>query len=1019
MDNLHEEMIDSMKERFGFLRRVSSGLLTLYPLQLANVERLDKNDAVFIFDEVGCGKTISSGLMALSYLEQNPDKNVLVITINSLKRTGQFLNDWYHRLPFTEEQKKHIKVTNDHVTKIEKAGKENWGLVIVDEAQLFLADSVTGKGWALKQLKSEKVVFLTATPIRKDKRDIEEYIRLADSILQKERIMIAGSDCEKVIWREEIRRKLSDAMQGKEEIAENICAKFDTSLPVTRYFKDTVRFLEKTPDDAQFEPKNGAKRRFSQIWRIDEVASKNAMSKEECLFLNIQRCLDEKEGEKHHFVVFATKQQAEDLGRYFQARGFRDYYSGSRNQEDKTYWVITGENSEQLANFGKKNSAGNPTVLFVNYQVAEQGLNLPEYDYVVNFQISRFPSRLEQRFGRIDRLDNNGSDKQNINICYILSNTLFDTSTWNFYLAMDAYLEWILPFLPSRNMILSEEILSELSNVSEETKRRLQTILDKLEKGIELSSEEKEIITPKSKEREQDEEENDKPFNVPDNGPADENIKKWIRELEKMQTSQAHKVEYAREMGIIQETVFSDEIFVRYGDEKKIRTLTTMDCAEVIRTGDEYIKYSSLINRFPEICMEKDLHGRNVTRAINSYLVMAFALGDLNSVYPLDGYRRQMKRILQIQAQEYVEMADRICRDKDVPAEEDNSRRIRLQYAIRALRYSKDRWGDTDVIMGWEPIENLSDGDREYLIENAESFLLKLPIYTYLRDAGRALFIWNGERCDNGNLTRSWWSQKYDKWCNYFFEVINNTTYGYWRYYTEGENGWEPSPFLKLLYHYERCESSILQEHYGNDSVYHLFYSREKECKELLENFLDYIEMEDSEEKETAKKKVEERLQIVNGLNKAVKEWYSSKRTDRSGTSWYGQIFNESEGRKKKNWRIKDGYWYRDSKVIHINDIIWYASKDNFFGERLLGDLLRMKAIRKKLDYWSYNLIKEILGDYRFHYNSEIEKIYSDREPEYGFDFESIGITREILLGADKELANLVLYVISPWLKGF
>lgn len=71
--------------------------LTLYPLQLINCMRLEKNDAVYIFDEVGCGKTISAGLMALHYL-CNHDKDILIITENSVK--GQFWTDWMEKLPF-------------------------------------------------------------------------------------------------------------------------------------------------------------------------------------------------------------------------------------------------------------------------------------------------------------------------------------------------------------------------------------------------------------------------------------------------------------------------------------------------------------------------------------------------------------------------------------------------------------------------------------------------------------------------------------------------------------------------------------------------------------------------------------------------------------------------------------------------------------------------------------------------------------------------------------------------------
>ena len=77
----------------NWLNNIDLNRMTLYPIQFANCDRLDKNDAVYIFDEVGCGKTISSGLMALDYIH-NHNKNVLVITTNALIRAdhgaGQF-----------------------------------------------------------------------------------------------------------------------------------------------------------------------------------------------------------------------------------------------------------------------------------------------------------------------------------------------------------------------------------------------------------------------------------------------------------------------------------------------------------------------------------------------------------------------------------------------------------------------------------------------------------------------------------------------------------------------------------------------------------------------------------------------------------------------------------------------------------------------------------------------------------------------------------------------------------------
>ena len=44
----------------SWLNRIDLDRITLYPIQFANCDRLAKNDAVYIFDEVGCGKTIST-----------------------------------------------------------------------------------------------------------------------------------------------------------------------------------------------------------------------------------------------------------------------------------------------------------------------------------------------------------------------------------------------------------------------------------------------------------------------------------------------------------------------------------------------------------------------------------------------------------------------------------------------------------------------------------------------------------------------------------------------------------------------------------------------------------------------------------------------------------------------------------------------------------------------------------------------------------------------------------------------
>jgi len=96
-----------------------------YPIQFANVDRIENNEIVYIFDETGSGKTISTGLMAMHYLYNHSDKEVLILTIPALKSSGQFRNDWLEKLPF-EELKfgGRFTVENDVDSNIEKLEKK-------------------------------------------------------------------------------------------------------------------------------------------------------------------------------------------------------------------------------------------------------------------------------------------------------------------------------------------------------------------------------------------------------------------------------------------------------------------------------------------------------------------------------------------------------------------------------------------------------------------------------------------------------------------------------------------------------------------------------------------------------------------------------------------------------------------------------------------------------------------------------------------------------------------------------
>ncbi|MCR4605841.1 MAG: hypothetical protein K5639_07585 [Eubacterium sp.] len=995
-----------MAEKFDFLNRIDPSKLTLYPLQIANMERIENNDAVYIFDEVGCGKTISSGFIAWNYLEKNPEKGVLVITINSLIKTGQFKNDLFNKFPFTEQQQGRFAFVSNHEAQIHKI-HEKVGLIIIDEAQEFLSDSEPERLQALKKLKAEKVVFLTATPIRKDEEDINKYIDIACCILDGNDLKLSGETYSREVWHRKLTEDVVSVAKGRKECADIICAQFNPLLPVTRYFKDTVRGLEPGA-----EGKIGSIRRFAKLWKTE-----CSEYKWDCLFRNIDSVLAD--GTPHHFIVFATKQQACFLG--YHAREKEGYVENcSEVIGRKTYYVITGDNSSELSMFDKASKAGNPTVIFVNYTIAEQGINFPGFDYVVNYQISAFPSRLEQRFGRVDRLGREGKGVYDgINVCYVLKYIYDgyydwnDTSTRNFFDAIERYSWCVIPFLPSRNVVFDDAIMCELESArktAEEVLPLLNSIKVKLESKTPLSDEEEKCLNNirnniQNTEEPDDEESSDTLSKMDDAALIKREIERW-KDIQF--TSNLQEIRQYPEL-----LKASDQIFVKYDSDTsekgyEIVTFDAEECADIIRDTSKYSEYESLIKSFDDVMMYKKLHAKGVTEEINLYLALAFTLGNLNAVYPLYEVKQQMKRMLSITKKDLNMMYAEILRRDELNA--DN----KLYDFIRVIMdYSLRQWGGMNVELDSEPIMNTTDEERVYLIDHAEQFLNKLPIYTYLNEMGKALFVYDGSVNANGVFYARGYID-YEKWINQF---------AYLKPYIECDDGWEPSPIFKLFYHFERIESDHFQHiinslKFINDDkeIERNYKDRENLCKNALSDFLDYKEEKDTERKEIAKRKIDESIITIEQYNESIKAYTEKNPT--KVLSWFENIFNEEKDKRRKFWKIKKWYIKSWDNRIPVELIPYENNNNNLWS--IMAELLCKENIKKKLDYWSYSLIKEMLDYYDpkhgvnyLYMNPEIKSVYKNDNGDSGFDFESIGITEEDL---KDPLISRLKSALSPWL---
>jgi len=116
------------------------------------------------------------------------------------------------------------------------------------------------------------------------------------------------------------------------------------------------------------------------------------------------------------------------------------------------------KNTEDLQKYSKENE-NIPDILIVTWQVAQVGINLPTYNHVINYHIPSVPGYLEQRFGRIDRLNSSNNTLYNI---YYLENS-YNTYIYRINLinALNQYIGMIMGMphnLPTKNLLFCSDL---------------------------------------------------------------------------------------------------------------------------------------------------------------------------------------------------------------------------------------------------------------------------------------------------------------------------------------------------------------------------------------------------------------------------------------------------------------------------------------------------------------------------------------------------------------------------------
>lgn len=646
---------------YAWVDSVNPENITLYPIQFANCERLRSNPAVFIFDEVGSGKTISSGLMALDYLYNQKDKSkkVLVITTNALVKHGQFLDDWKAKLPFEAlNLLNSVEVINNHCSNL--ARKRKVGLLIIDEAHLFLSTDTQRYENLIQNIRADKVIFLTATPIKAQKDDLYTYVNIAEEVTQDSYSYIDAS------WIDKINTENTENTEDNDNI---ICSLFDPKFPVTRYFKDTIMSL----NENGFQ-KTKARRLLPEMWFYD--ANK---SKQKALLEHIEGAINQ--NKESHFVIFTryVEKEARGISKFLCEHGFSEF---NNTQTDRTVKVVTGDNAYELKYF--KGHTGLPTVLILTYQIAEQGVNLPGFNYVINYHISAYPSALEQRFGRIDRMGKGefGSKFPEIHMSFLIAKnqSRWDTNTQNFYTAVATYMGDLLSYLPSKNTILSPEIIKEFRaarGLAQNYVERMRNLLNdaKQIKNIYLYLKLKNENDNNVKEAEEAKkrcnhelldfiDEQDITVDVDSDNPEKaliHNIRDEINNFSTFKSIDDNDIDTC--MKIIEK--ISDNIF--YGNvqsEEAIKSIHAVeDCGKCISECSNFIAYNEQFNKNIK-CFLVNKVIKQISPWLNRKFEQYFIDNDFTHLFPLLGYEDIFRELFAMP--EFHEKFPNIAKDKDI-----------------------------------------------------------------------------------------------------------------------------------------------------------------------------------------------------------------------------------------------------------------------------------------------------------------------------------------------------------------
>ncbi|APO43886.1 hypothetical protein BS614_07600 [Paenibacillus xylanexedens] len=459
----------------------------LLPLQFAIMEKVRHNGFAFVFDEVGCGKTIESGIVIWNSIMNGGNKILVVCPpnlvfnwynellvkfgldfkiINGNKEAidvygpdSKELNELSNLCIVTYDSRDQIN-SNAAIDRI-KTHNIDWDLIVLDEGH-GSKNEASERYRALEQFRAKSVLFLSATPIKTSGDNFNQECNLVGKLLNQSI---------------DLNDKTVDPLRS---------VSFSTDYPISRNFKEmmlnkqdfrnrkvipivytvddvTVQRIESTYSSIDLERKLGCIFNYSRAFASDEVYKRFIKHSYLESDLEVITQFDDKlaklitvtdrilqEGVDNKIVIFAKHRLVIDyLRKALICRFGEDQIEAMHG---KTY--LPEERRNKIAMLDNKNSElSTKRILVISHEIGVVGINLSRFNHLINYELPDTPADLEQRFGRIDRVTNMEQFNELSLYYFEDTNKLFDTVY--LYRLFRRFQNDVIPLLPSKNLLYS------------------------------------------------------------------------------------------------------------------------------------------------------------------------------------------------------------------------------------------------------------------------------------------------------------------------------------------------------------------------------------------------------------------------------------------------------------------------------------------------------------------------------------------------------------------------------------